>query len=90
MMATDFDFSSFSFGPDSEMVGMDTALITPSEVRNVHSRRIASLQDLNGFVRVSSETLVHKSEKDLWVIKKDKTGFVIERLFDETGEPLKG
>lgn len=54
-------------------------------------RRIASLGDLSGFVRTSADTLIHKSQKDLWAIKKDGGGgMYIERLFDDNGSPLKG
>ena len=49
------------------------------------------LQDLKGFVRVSADTLIHKSQKDLWALKKEGDGhFYIERLFDDSGEPIKG
>ena len=33
--------------------------------------------------------LVHKATKDLWSFKKTEEGYVIERLFNDTGEPLK-
>lgn len=52
--------------------------------------RIASVDQLKGFTRVSSNTLVRMSEKDLWGLKEDEDGeFIIERLFDEDGNPLK-
>ena len=35
------------------------------------------------------EELVHKATKDLWSFKKDGDNYVIERLFDESGNPLK-
>jgi hypothetical protein len=42
------------------------------------------------FVSASSGTdLVHKATKDLWSVSKGDEGYVIERLFDDTGEPLK-
>lgn len=53
--------------------------------------KVASLQDLTGFLRLSSETLIHKSNNDLWSLKKEADGnYFIERLFDDNGEPLKG
>ena len=62
-------------------------LVNPSGGR----KRVASLQDLRGFTRISAETLVHKSNNDLWTLKKESDGkFYIERLFDDNGEPLKG
>jgi hypothetical protein len=56
-----------------------------------HRKRVASVADLKPFVRVSTETLIHKSQRDLWTIRKESDGqFYIERLFDDNGEPLKG
>ncbi len=53
--------------------------------------RVASLNQLSGFQRVSAETLIHKSDRDLWSLKKESDGkFYIERLFDDNGSPLKG
>lgn len=38
----------------------------------------------------SSDELVHRATKDLWSFRKDSdTGYVIERLFDYKGVPLK-
>jgi hypothetical protein len=52
---------------------------------------VAKMGDLHNFHRISAETLVHKSDKDLWALKKEADGkFYIERLFDDNGEPLKG
>lgn len=41
------------------------------------------------FEAATADELIHKSTKDLWRLKKSKDKFVIERLFDEKGEPLK-
>lgn len=53
--------------------------------------RVASLSDLSEFLRISQETLVHKSKKDLWRISEDNQGqLIIERLFNpDTKEPIK-
>lgn len=52
--------------------------------------RVASLQDLDGFHRISADTLVHKSDKDLWSLGKEADGsFYVQRLFDDRG-PVKG
>lgn len=46
-------------------------------------RKVSSM-DLEEFFKVSDETLIHKSDKDLWRMVKDKEGNVyISRLFDE-------
>ncbi len=70
--------------------GIDALFAQPA--RQARSRRVvASLGDLSNFLRLSAETLIHRSEKDLWALKKEADGkFYIERLFDDNGEPLKG
>ena len=53
--------------------------------------KVASLSQLEPFIRVSAETLIHRSEKELWTIGKEADGgYYIERLFDDSGSPLKG
>jgi len=42
-----------------------------------------SSMDLTDFMKISDETLIHKSNKDLWRMVKDKEGNIfIQRLFD--------
>lgn len=54
------------------------------------SRRIASRMDLTGFMRTASGDLVHAAEDDLWNLRKcDDGSYIIERLFDADGNPLK-
>jgi hypothetical protein len=88
-MSKDFDLSKFQV---QGAAGMDAffsrepQIITPVGGR----KKLGSLQDLQGFVRLSNETLIHKADRDLWTIKKDGNGsFFIERMFDDTGNPLK-
>lgn len=52
-------------------------------------RRASELGDLGDFLKLSKDTLVHKATKDLWSLRKVGEDFVVERLFDETGDPLK-
>lgn len=52
--------------------------------------RLASLGDLTDFMKVSKDTLIHKSTRDLWSVKQEGGEYVIERLFDDTGDPLRG
>lgn len=58
--------------------------------------RIASLGDLSSFfdgTQASSSKsgeLVHRATKDLWAFKQVGGEYIIERLFDDTGDPLKG
>ena len=55
------------------------------------SVRVASVQQLKPFTRLSAETLIHKSQRDLWALRKEADGnLYIERLFDDNGKPLKG
>lgn len=53
--------------------------------------KVAALDDLFKFARISDTTLVHKAEKDLWKIGENDTGeCIIERLFDpQSKEPLR-
>lgn len=68
---------------DEETSGIDSFL--------GEKMKVASLDDLFKFARISDTTLVHKAEKDLWRISEDDKGQVaIERLFDpESKEPLR-
>lgn len=64
--------------------GQKTAAAKPARVK------VGSLTQLNGFQRLSSEVLVHKSTQDLWAIKREGAEYYIERLFQDNGQPLKG
>lgn len=53
---------------------------------------VADLGDLTHFFQASGngeEELVHRATKDLWSFKQDGGNYVIERLFDDNGSPLK-
>lgn len=53
--------------------------------------RVASIRQLSGFDRISAETLVHRSQRDLWSLGKESDGsFYIQRLFDDNGQPVRG
>lgn len=66
------------------------AKASKKQARNVRMV-VGDLSDLSGFFQSASreDELVHKSTQDLWSFKKDGEQFVIERLFDDTGKPLK-
>lgn len=51
--------------------------------------RVASMTQLQGFVRLSADSLVHLSTKDLWTAKREGDELVLERQFDDTGAPLR-
>lgn len=62
-----------------------------SGTRQASVIRVASLGDLTQFLKRADGKLVHKSTNDLWSYSKDADGnFLVERLFDDEGEPLKG
>jgi len=54
--------------------------------------RVASANDLKGFIRLSHDKLVHVSQQDFWKLAKDEdTGdFFIERIADDLDGPVKG
>ena len=52
---------------------------------------VAEFMDLTAFFAPTgtADELVHKATKDLWAVKENDGGFVIERLFNDSGKPLK-
>ena len=55
------------------------------------SFRVGTLGDLTNFLKVAEGKLIHTSTADLWSYTKDADGaFLVSRLFDDMGEPLKG
>lgn len=87
-MAKNFELTSFEV---QGAAGLDAFLARePQLVTPTGRKKVASLNDLSPFTRLSAETLVHKSEKDLWSIARQSDGsMVIERMFDDNGQPLK-
>lgn len=87
-MSDDFKLSAIE---SQESVGLDSYLggsVTASGVSKGR-RKIASLGDLDGFLRVSADQLIHKADGDLWSIQRTSSGeMFVERLFTE-GDPLK-
>jgi len=89
-------FSNFDVGGPQgiQMQGASgiDAILARNELRASRNRKVVlSVSDLKGFTRISAETLVHKSNAELWTLRKEADGkFYIERLFDDNGEPLKG
>lgn len=70
-------------------------LVRPSKARKTASFvRIAthSLGDLTSFFAQvgSGSDLVHKSSRDLWALEKEGDQYVLSRLFDGDGNPIKG
>lgn len=87
-MSKDFDLSTFEVQAAS---GLDALFEREPQMVTPKNRiRLASVQDLKPYQRLSTETLIHKSEKDLWAIKRQGDGSMfIERMFDDNGKPLR-
>lgn len=81
------------FLEESDEFGYD--IFSEQNVREMSKQsnqyRVASVEALKGFARIAeTNTLVRLSEQDLWALKETEDGeMVIERLFDDKGEPLK-
>ena len=62
----------------------------------VDAMRVASLGDLSDFFIVvggasdKSGELIHRSTEDMWAFHQDGDSWVINRLFEETEDPIKG
>jgi len=95
---SDFDFNMDQFETGGA-TGMDALLANEPEIVSPVGQakvaapptrvKVGSLQQLEPFHRIASDTLVHKSTNDLWAIRQDGGEYFIERLFQD-GEPLKG
>lgn len=82
-MVEDFDLGSIRL---SSEYGMLEKQAPEAQAR----QKIASLDDLKGFNRVASNTLIHMSEQSLWTLDKDASGeYFIQRNFDP-GNVVKG
>lgn len=75
----------------ADHVRKEAGRVRTTTAKVANSIRVASLGDLSDFLRVAGtdDTLVHKATKDLWHVKKDADGYLIERLFNDSGSPLK-
>lgn len=90
MTENDFDLGQVEISGSSGLDALfqrEAHIVSPHKTARV---KVASIQDLKPFTRLSTETLIHKSDRDLWALKKEADGYFIERLFDDNGEPLKG
>ncbi len=72
---------------------------TNKRMANSVRRVVADLGDLTNFFAprdmvlgsdFGADDLVHKATDDLWSFRQEGDNYVIERLFTEEGEPLKG
>lgn len=87
MSDRDFDLSRFEVQPST---GLDCFLARNANMVTPLRQKVASIQDLSAFVRLSADELVHKSTRDLWTIRRQGDGgMFVERTFDDNGAPLK-
>ena len=93
--ATEHNGLVFVKWDDGSFAGVHRAhlVATPEAIRTASAYRmmVAEMGDLTDFMKSADggDDLVHKSSKDLWKLSKMDGEYVIERLFDETGNPLK-
>ena len=64
---------------------------TPRKTATNYRMVVSDLGDISSMFATAKvgDDLVHKATKDLWSVSKAGGKFVIERLFDNTGNPLK-
>lgn len=66
--------------------------LAPSSMKMASNYRIvtSNLGDISAFfAKTAEDDLIHKATKDIWSLKTDGSNYVLERLFDDTGAPLK-
>lgn len=65
--------------------------VTSNKKANNVKIRVSNIGDISSLFASSNKEgeLVHKATQDIWSFKKTEDGFTIERLFDDSGEPLK-
>lgn len=93
---THMDDNAFVLWDDGKLRAINAmylrfASASGKKASSVHMR-VADLNDISfsfSMVAGRQDELVHKATKDLWAFHKDGDEYVIERLFNETGEPLK-
>ena len=87
-------FVKFDAGPFMAIHPEQLRRAAPNSKRASNfAMRVSHLGDLSGFLRWGTDDdneLVHKATKDLWSFESTDGGeFVISRLFDDTGSPIK-
>lgn len=81
---------SLSYGNESEINDFFKPLKARKKYRVKNASKLEETLKKNGFIRLANQsTLIHKSTRDLWALKKDQNGnYIIEQLFEEEEEPL--
>ena len=94
---TSHDSRVFVKWDDGQFIPIYAEHLRPASGKNRRAdavrRVVSSLGDLSDFlVNASDEKegeLIHKSTQDLWSFHKEGEDYVLERLFSDSGEPLK-
>ncbi len=94
--ATHMDENVFVLWDDGKLraIRAEHLRLAPSSSKQASAvrMRVADLNDISfsfSMVAGREDELVHKATKDLWAFHKDGDEYVIERLFNETGETWK-
>lgn len=70
--------------------GSEDSFDSVLEKKKVDLKKVASLDDLTGFIRISNDTLINKANRDLWRVEEDDEGnLLVYRLFDSNESLLK-
>lgn len=84
-------------GPEIDFTGMglNASAMSNPFMKLPDKIKISSIDQLmaSGFLAVGgalTDRLVHRSDRDLWKLTQADGGYVIERMFDAEGNPLKG
>ena len=92
---TNLDGNVFVLWDDGKLRGIRAEhlrLAPASKQASSVRMRVANVTSIADFFSASTgraDELIHKATKDLWSLKTDGDAFVIERLFNESGDPLK-
>ena len=74
-------------GVDAPVMARTGSLKVTGKPKSAMTRRVASV---SSFTRLASDGLVRSADNDFWNLRKCEDGsFLIERLFDDDGNPLK-
>ena len=81
--------SDFSFAPSSQYSFFTTEKMTL--IFDFRQKvRVASKDDLRGFLKVAKDKLIHMSSQDFWELGQDEDGsYFITRLADDSQGPIK-
>ena len=76
-----------------EFGSFDPVHIYPSTSKQANNMklRVSNIGDISALFANNNKEgeLIHKATQDIWSFKKTNEGFTIERLFDDSGSPLK-